>query len=154
MFWSPCCPRDSQEPSPAPEFESVNSLAPPSLGSFVMVYTWQLAGDHLPVQEMWVWSLSQEDPLEKEMATHSGILAWKIPRTEEPSRLETMELQRVGHDWATSLSLSFTLYCLYPFHSLLLRLSYYEIIWVHCVFALSMQPFEYFIWTWKQCMEH
>ena len=54
---------------------------------------------HLPtMRETYVRSLSQEDPLEKEMATHSGILAWKIPRTEEPSRLETMELQRVGHD--------------------------------------------------------
>ena len=42
----------------------------------------------------------------KEMATHSSILAWKIPGMEEPGRLQSMELQRVGHDWATSLSLS------------------------------------------------
>ena len=39
------------------------------------------------MQEMWVWSLSQEDPLEKEMVTHSSILAWEIPFTEEPSEL-------------------------------------------------------------------
>ena len=60
---------------------------------------------------MWetrVRSLGQEDPLEKEMATHSSILAWKIPWTEEPGRLQSMGSQRVGHDWATSLSLSFT----------------------------------------------
>ena len=50
---------------------------------------------------MWetrVRSLGREDPLEKEMATHSSILAWKIPRTEEPGRLQSMESQRVGHN--------------------------------------------------------
>ena len=47
--------------------------------------------------------------LQNEMATHSSILAWKIPWTEEPGRLQSMGLQRVGHDWATSLSLSFIL---------------------------------------------
>ena len=55
---------------------------------------------HLPMQETWVWSLGQEDPLEKEMATHSSILTWKIPWTEEPGGLQSMESQRVGHDWA------------------------------------------------------
>ena len=55
---------------------------------------------------MWetrVRSLGQEDPLEKEMATHSSILAWKIPWTEEPGRLQSIGSQRVRHDWATSL---------------------------------------------------
>ena len=56
--------------------------------------------------ETWVWSLGREDPLEKEMATHSSTLAWRIPWTEEPGRLQSTGLQRVGHDWATSLSLS------------------------------------------------
>ena len=55
---------------------------------------------HLPaVQETWVRFLDQEDPLEKEMATHCNTLAWKIPRTEEPRRLQSMGSQRVGHDW-------------------------------------------------------
>ena len=45
--------------------------------------------------------LGWEDPLEKEMATHYSILAWKIPWTEEPGGLQTMGLQRVRHDWAT-----------------------------------------------------
>ena len=45
--------------------------------------------------------LGQEDPLEKEMATHSSIIAWETPWTEEPGRLQTMGLQRVGHDSAT-----------------------------------------------------
>ena len=48
--------------------------------------------------ETWVRSLGQEDPLEKEMATHSSILAWRIPWTEEPGRLQSMGPQRVGHD--------------------------------------------------------
>ena len=50
------------------------------------------------VQEIWVRSLGWEDPLEKGMATHSRILAWKIPRTEEPGSLPSMGLQRVRHD--------------------------------------------------------
>ena len=54
--------------------------------------------------ETWVRTLGREDPLEKEMAIHSSTIAWKIPWTEEPGRLQSMGLQRVGHDWATSLS--------------------------------------------------
>ena len=50
------------------------------------------------VQETWVRSLGQEDPLEKEMATHSSILAWRIPWIAEPRRLQSMGLQRVRHD--------------------------------------------------------
>ena len=50
------------------------------------------------MQETWVQSLGREDPLEKEMATHSSILAWRIPWMEEPGRLQSMGSQRVGHD--------------------------------------------------------
>ena len=54
---------------------------------------------HLPaMQETWVQSLGWEDPLEKEMATHSSILAWRTPWTEEPGELQFMGSQRVGHD--------------------------------------------------------
>ena len=54
---------------------------------------------HLPtMRETRVRSLGQEDPLEKEMATHSSTLAWKIPGMEEPGRLQSMGSQRVGHD--------------------------------------------------------
>ena len=49
--------------------------------------------------ESWVWALGWEDPLEKEMAIHSSTVAWKIPWTEEPGTLQSMGLQRVGHDW-------------------------------------------------------
>ena len=50
------------------------------------------------MQETWVQSLGQEDPMEKEMATHSSILAWRIPWTEKPGGLQFMGSQRVGHD--------------------------------------------------------
>ena len=68
-------------------------------------------------QETWARSLGQEDPLEKEVATHSSILAWRIPWTEEPGGLQSMESHRARHDWAThththtlSLSLSLSLH--------------------------------------------
>ena len=76
------------------------------------------------MQEAQVRSLGQKDPLEKGMATHSRILAWRTPWTEEPGGLQSMGLQRVGHDWATQLnwtklSCSFTLniffcLCIWP----------------------------------------
>ena len=50
------------------------------------------------MQETWVRSLGWEDPLEEGMATHSSILAWTIPWTKEPGRLQSMESQRVRHD--------------------------------------------------------
>ena len=52
----------------------------------------------LVMEETWVRSLGWEDPLEQETATHSSILAWEIPGTEEPGGLQSMGLQRVGHD--------------------------------------------------------
>ena len=51
-----------------------------------------------PLRETWVQSLGREDPLEKEMAIHSSILAWRIPWMEKPSRLLSTGSQRVGHD--------------------------------------------------------
>ena len=90
---------------------------PPDVEVILWIYNSRLAGiqyswtslvaqtvKRLPtVQETWVRSLGQEDPLEKEMAIHSCTFAWKIPWMEEPSRLQSMRSQRVGHDWATSL---------------------------------------------------
>ena len=62
---------------------------------------------HLPVMwETQVRSLGREDPLEKDMPTHSSTLAWKIPWMEEPGGLQSMGSQRVGHDSMTSLSLT------------------------------------------------
>ena len=79
---------------------------------------------------MWetrVWSLGREDPLEKEMATHSSILAWKIPWTEELGWVLSMRSQRVRHDWTTSLSLS-------KMFKTILILSKYWIFFSICVF--------------------
>ena len=64
---------------------------------------------HLPVQETWVQSLGQEDPLEKETATHSSTLAWRIPWTEEPVGLQSIGSQRVTYDWATNYTAAIVL---------------------------------------------
>ena len=66
---------------------------------------------------MWetrIQSLAWEDLLEQEMATHSSILAWRIPWTEKPDRLQSMGSQRVGYGWATSLSFTFIQLWYYP----------------------------------------
>ena len=78
------------------------------------VCSWHLAPriKHLPaMQETRVWSLGWEDPLEKEMATHSSILAWRIPWTEEPGGLQSTGSQRARHDWASSLHFTFNYRC-------------------------------------------
>ena len=68
-------------------------------------YTWawsslvaQMVKNPPAMQETWIQSLGPEDPLEKGMATHSSVLAWRIPWTEEPRQLQSMDLQRVGQD--------------------------------------------------------
>ena len=58
------------------------------------------------MQETWVQSLGQEDILEKEMATHSSILAWRIAGREEPDGLQSMRLKSAGHNWATNTNYS------------------------------------------------
>ena len=66
----------------------------------------------LAMQETQVWSLSQEDPLEKGMATHSSILSWRIPWPEDPGGLHSMGLQRVRQNWATDyFQFHFTFMC-------------------------------------------
>ena len=64
------------------------------------------------MKETWVRSLGWEDPLEKEMATHSSVLAWRIPWTEEPGGLQSTGSQRVRHDWVTSLSFFLYYFCI------------------------------------------
>ena len=70
---------------------------------YPLQYSWaylvaQMVKNQPAMQETWVQSLGWEDPLEKGMATHSSILVWRIPWTEEPNRLESTRLQRVRHD--------------------------------------------------------
>ena len=68
-----------------------------------MGFSGGLVVKNLPaMQETQVWSLGWEDPLEKGMATHSSILAWRIPWIEEPGGLQSMGSQRVRHDWVTN----------------------------------------------------
>jgi len=73
------------------------------MGSYCMGLPWWLSSKESACQCRRHGSLGQEDPLEKEMATHSSILAWEIPWTEEPGRLPSMGSQRAGHDLATKL---------------------------------------------------
>ena len=71
------------------------------------------------MQETQFQSLGQEDPLEEEMATHSNILAWEIPWTEEPGGLQSMESQRAGHDWVKH-SIAYIYLDTFPYWSFLL----------------------------------
>ena len=89
---------------------------------------------HLPT--MWetrVQSLGWEDPLEKEMATHSSTLAWKIPWTEKPGRLQSMGSQRVGPGWVTLLT------------QIIKKLSYMNISWEMLTILLNLEK----RYTWK-----
>ena len=70
------------------------------LGSSQVVLVVKNPPDNAREQEMWVWSLHWEGTLEEGMATSSSTLAWRIPRTEEPGGLQSIGLQRVGHDWS------------------------------------------------------
>ena len=82
---------------------------------YICIHIWaslvaQMVKNLLAMQDTWVWSLGEEDPLEKGMATYSSIVAWRIPQTEEPGWLQSMGSRRVGHGWAinTFTSLSHT----------------------------------------------
>ena len=77
-------------------FSELHCPLPPQLNDLSLVA--QRLKRLLAMQETWVRSLGQEDPLEKEMATHSSILAWRIPWMEEPGGLQSTGSQRVGHD--------------------------------------------------------
>ena len=84
------------------------------------------------VQETQVWSLGQEDPLEEEMATHSSILAWKIPWPEEPGGLQSKGLQRIGHNWVTWAHIIYNLRFISLFHTNMNELN----VCMECVFFL------------------
>ena len=83
----------------------VSTWFSPNLESFRTSLVAQTVKHLLTKWETQVWSLGWEDLLEKETATHSSTLAWKIPWTEDPGRLQSMRSPRVGYDWVTSLSL-------------------------------------------------
>ena len=79
-----------------------------SLYIHIHIHIWaflvtQMVKNPPAMQETQVWSLGQEDPLEKGIFTHPSILAWRIPRTEEPGRLQSIGLQRFGYDCTTNI---------------------------------------------------
>ena len=98
----------------------------------------------LAMQEMQVQTLDQEDPLEEEMATHSSILAWRIPWTEKPRGLQSTGLQRVGHNWSdlaqhiSYIKFSYILQNICRIFSLLYR----------SVFILTRQLYDIFIYIY------
>ena len=109
-FWSHCSKDHSLPSIPAflspSQWNSGNVLSHSPAGpkgEMKCWFSWFLLRT-VTLWETWVRSLVREDPLEKEMAPHSSTLAWKIPWTEEPGRLQSIGLHRVGHDWATALS--------------------------------------------------
>ena len=81
----------------SPQFSSLSYLLPASVNIGASLVA-QMVKRLPTTRETWVRSLGREDPLEKEMATLSSILAWKIPWMEEPGGLQSMGSQRVGHD--------------------------------------------------------
>ena len=110
----------SRDP-PSPDWKVVRKqlIHPPQVSSrlcYIPERTWDLfiknslglvTIKNLPaIWETWVWSLGWEDPLEKRIAIHSSILAWRIAWTEEPGRLQSTGLQRVGHNWVTNTLLT------------------------------------------------
>ena len=87
---------------------------------------------------MWVWSLSQEHPLEECMATHFSILAWRIPSTEESGGLWSVGLQKVGHDWSNLVAASWV--C---------RLMSFTRVWnFHPFFFFKPRLINWLFWTW------
>ena len=85
----------------------------------------QMVKNLLTKWETWVWSLNRKDALEKGMVTHSSILVWRVPWTEEPGGIQSMELQRAGHDWVTNIyiiSLPFSLSGLKLFYNSITKL--------------------------------
>ena len=89
------------------------------------------------MKETQFWFLGQEDPLEMETATHSSILAWRIPWTEEPGRLQSVGSQRAGHDWVTK-----THTC-----------NYFKILSTWWIFSLTLIPIWIFLYHTKYCDE-
>ena len=88
------------------------------------------------LQETWVPSLGWEDALEKGKATHSSVLAWRIPWAEEPGRLQSMGSQRVGHDWATNIftSVYFFIFFSIPTYPRILDTVPYALQWDRAVY--------------------
>ena len=114
------------------------------------------------MQETWVWSLGQEDPMTKGMATYSSILAWRISWTEEPGGLLSMGSQRVRHDWVSNTHHSCTFPQPYVFHCLLdisTCVFYQTSRWLKQFQSISLKHgfpswFPYFYWCYQNSSLH
>ena len=95
---TPECRKRAVQPVPEWEFYKKFQLIPPSPTTRKSSLVAKRFKCLLEMRENWVRSLGREDPLEKEMATHSRIFAWSIPWMEEPGGLQSTGSQRVGHD--------------------------------------------------------
>ena len=104
---------------------------------------------HLPVmQKTQVQSLGWKDPLEKEMATHSSILVWRMQWTEEPSGLQSMGSQRVRHDWATTLRVNLKCSSQERIHNYVWWWTVSRLMWSFC----NIYKYEIIVlYTWNQC---
>ena len=108
----------------------------------------------IAMQETWIRSLGQKDPLEKEMATHSSIFAWRIPWTEEPGRLQSMASQRIGYNLGT---FTFTFSCMFYCFEVrnqsrdIQQHSSSNVPAMHCSWTLLIfyNVFEFFLKFWK-----
>ena len=100
------------------------------------------------MQKTQVQSLGWEDPLEKEMATHSSILVWRIQWTEEPGGLQSMGSQRVGHDWATTLRVNLKCSSQERIHNYVWWWTVSRLMWSFC----NIYKYEIIVlYTWNQC---
>ena len=100
--WTLCCCCSGAKSCPLCTPWTASRQAPLSFTISCAPLVAQMVKNPSAMQETQVWSLGQEDPLEKGMAIHSSILAWRVPWTEEPGGLQSMGSQRVGHDWANN----------------------------------------------------
>ena len=102
------------------------------------------------MRETWAQSLGWEDPLEESMATHSSILAWRIPWTEEPDGLQSMESQRVRHSWVTKHTLLLIIYnnnFMYNIQYYIHYTFYYILYFVYCMLYMQIYTMQLFIYN-------
>ena len=105
---------------------------------------------HLSMEKMWFQSLGQEDPLAKEISTHSSIFAWEVPWTEESGGLQSLSCKRVGHNWVTKQQSAFHFFLfliifhcmdishfIYPFHQVMRHFWIISTLWLLRIMLLS-----------------
>ena len=111
------------------------------------------------LQKRWVRSLGWEDPLEEDMATHSRILAWRMPWTEEPGGLQSIGSQRIGHDWSnltsrqpcvrvTAAPVFTNVLIIISILAILVGMQWYCIVILICIFLITSEAEHHFVYYW------